>query len=100
MNTYTFPHMRGVADHVVAGKATGAQRRLASVHAAAKSEDRRTKDAYKNAVRLLQRLGVEIEQVSASGSTAEIDRLMAEHKWTPTQRFALKGALAAVGAIE
>jgi hypothetical protein len=74
------------------------KRRLAKVQAAA--TDPKKTQQFKDAVIGLRRLGMEIEQIAASGSIADLDHAMAERKWTPLQRFALKGNLAAVGAIE
>jgi hypothetical protein len=91
---HTINHIRAVdANQVPAPKG-----RLAKVLAA--KQDPVKKTAFDNAVRGLRRLGFEIEAIAASGSIAELDRVMAEKKWTSTERISLKHSLAIVGAIE
>jgi hypothetical protein len=88
-------------DHIRAVDPTqvpAAKGRLAKVQAAAK--DPIKQQAFTNAVRGLRRLGFEIEQIAASGNVAELDRVMADKKWTTTERISLKHSLAIVGAIE
>ena len=105
MSTLTkIPHMRAInADKVMASKIQAAaamadsQTRLANIRAAA--SDPKRKIAFNNAVRALGRLGFAIDQIAASGGTAQIDEAMKKLKWSTNERIALKANLSAVGAL-
>jgi hypothetical protein len=79
-------------------KEDGPKRRLANIKAAA--ADPVKSKVFEAAVVGLRRLGMEIEQIAASGSVADLDKAMRERKWKDFERFGLKAKLAAVGAIE
>ena len=80
-------------------KADGSKQRLESVKAASISKDPRVSGAFKLAKAGLQRLGLDIEAIAASGATAEIDNRARQYKWNSDQRIALKHSLSIVGAI-
>jgi hypothetical protein len=90
---HTINHIRAVD----AAKTSSQKSRLAKVQAAAADPAR--KAAFAIAVRGLQRLGFEIEQI-ASGNVAELDRKMSDMKWTSLERVTLKTNLATCGAID
>jgi hypothetical protein len=91
---HTINHIRAVD----AAKTSSQKSRLAKVQAAAADPAR--KAAFAIAVRGLQRLGFEIEQIAASGNVAELDRKMSDMKWTSLERVTLKTNLATCGAID
>jgi hypothetical protein len=90
---HTIPHIRAVDT----SKATPDKRRLNAVRAAATYPKK--KQAFALAVKGLQRLGMDIDAIAASGSVAEIDAAMTKMKWSTNERMLLKGNLATVGAI-
>jgi hypothetical protein len=84
---------------VHAAKEDSSKRRITAVKAAAASSDMRKKSAFLIAVAGLEKLGFEIEQIAASGSIADLDAKMREHKWSSTRKVALKNSLAIIGAV-
>jgi hypothetical protein len=92
--THTIAHIRAVD----ASKTSAQNSRLTNVQAAA--QDPTKKVAFKNAVSGLRRLGLEIEQIAASGNVSELDKAMTALGWTQLERFTLKNNLHACGAIE
>ena len=127
MTTYKFKSMRGVNSKIAelqattsnltldekksllaslerdvqaaADKTNGPKQRLASVKAAALSKDERVSESFKIAVRGLQRLGLEIDTICASGDISTINAAMRALKWTVVQRIMLKNALNIIGAL-
>jgi hypothetical protein len=89
--------VRGVKD--VAAKADGSKQRLDAINAAAVSTNKRTSGAYKTATAGLAKLGYSIDQIAASGSIADLEEKMKKHRWTATQKIALKMCLGICGAI-
>jgi hypothetical protein len=47
----------------------------------------------------VERLGFSLDAIAEAGGVRELDKAMTEKKWKNTDRMALKGALAAIGAI-
>jgi hypothetical protein len=82
-----------------AAKADGPKRRLDAIKAAAVSSNKRTSGAYKAATSGLEKLGYSLDQIAASGSTADVEAAMRQRKWTTNQQIGLKLALGIVGAI-
>jgi hypothetical protein len=83
-----------------AAKEDGPKRRLENIKAAAVSKDLRTAEAFKRVTASLQRLGYNLESIAASGSLpADLDEKMRSHRWTDTQKIALKLNLGIVGAL-
>jgi hypothetical protein len=82
-----------------AAKADGPKQRLDAIKAAAISSNKRTSGAYKTATAGLEKLGYSLDQIAASGSTADLEGRMRERKWTTNQQIGLKLALSIVGAI-
>ena len=66
--------------------ASGPKRRLESVKAAAVSTDLRTKEAFQGAVKMLKRLGTEIDAICASGDISSLTLKMQELRWDSVQR--------------
>jgi hypothetical protein len=91
--------LESLTDDIQAAAVDGPKKRLAAVSAAATSTNQRTKEAYKHAVKGLQRLGLAIDAICASGDVSQLDTKMKELKWNSEQRIGLKTALAIVGAI-
>ena len=75
------------------------KQRLDAIKAAAISTNARMKDAYLTASRGLQALGFAVDAIASSGSIADVEEKMREHKWTTVQQIGLKTALARIGAI-
>lgn len=75
----------------------GPKRRLESVKAAATSTDPRKKEAFQGAVKMLKRLGVEIDAIAASGDASSLASKMKELKWAPVQQTQLKLYLNIIG---
>jgi hypothetical protein len=82
-----------------AKQVTSPQGRLDSVKAAAKSTDKRVSRSYIDAVNGLRCLGFEIDQITASGSTKELNDAMRKANWSSEQRIGLKLNLHKIGAI-
>jgi hypothetical protein len=77
----------------------GPKRRLESVKAAAVATDPRRKEAFSGAVKMLKRLGTEIDAICASGDTSSLDEKMRALKWDSVQRMQLKLYLNIIGAV-
>jgi hypothetical protein len=88
-----------LGEMAAAKQVSSPQGRLASVTAAAKSEDRRVSQAYVAALNSLRRLGFELDQICASGATRELDEAMKKARWSSEQRIDLKLNLTKIGAI-
>jgi Holliday junction resolvasome RuvABC DNA-binding subunit len=86
-----------MASSAAYGKDIGAQSRLSKVMAA--SNDPTKKAAFDHAVKALSRLGFAIDQVAATGSTAQLDEAMKKLKWSTNERIALKANLGHIGAL-
>ena len=82
-----------------AAVADGPKKRLASVQAAAVSTDLRKKEAFQGAVKMLRRLGTEIDSICASGDISALTSKMEELKWSAVQRTQLKLYLGIIGAV-
>jgi hypothetical protein len=82
-----------------AAKTGSPQQRLANIQAAASSSDPKKKQAFNLAVNSLRKLGYEIDQIAASGSTKEIEDVMKKYSWDQARRVTLKSQLLAIGAI-
>ena len=76
----------------------GPKRRLESVKAAAVATDLRTQGAFKTAVKMLKRLGTELDVIAASGDISGLEKKTRELKWPPEQRTQLKLCLHIIGA--
>jgi hypothetical protein len=74
------------------------QRRLAAVKVAAVAKDARTKGAFETAIKLLKRLGSDLDKVCASGDFTELNKRALELKWPPENRTQLKLVLGIIGA--
>jgi hypothetical protein len=88
-------YMRGVADNAID---SAPKKRLAAVRAAAVSSNKRTSEAYKIAVAGLEKLGLEIDAICASGDASALDEKMKALRWSSNQRIGLKQALSICGA--
>ena len=75
------------------------KKRLAAIQAASVSTNARMKDAYVTASKGLAKLGYALDAVAGTGSIADVEAKMREHKWTSIQQIGLKTALARIGAI-
>jgi hypothetical protein len=75
----------------------GPKRRLESVKAAATSTNQRTKEAFTGAVKMLKRLGVEIDAIAASGDVSSLASKMKALKWASVERTQLKLYLSIIG---
>jgi hypothetical protein len=73
------------------------KRRLESVKAAAVATDQRTKEAFRTAVSMLKRLGLEIDAICASGDISSLDEKMRALKWDSVRRIQLKNSLGIIG---
>jgi hypothetical protein len=80
-----------------ASVADGPRRRLESVKAAATSTNQRTKEAFTGAVKMLKRLGVEIDAIAASGDVSSLASKMKALKWASVERTQLKLYLSIIG---
>ena len=68
--------------------ADGPKRRLENVKAAATATDLRTKEAFQGAVKMLKRLGTEIDSICASGDISSLTSKMQELKWELSSAYA------------
>lgn len=91
--------LESLSDDIQAAATDGSKKRLTSVQAAATSTNPRTKEAFKTAVSMLKRLGLEIDAICASGDVSSLHSKMKELKWTPIQRTQLKLSLGIIGAV-
>jgi hypothetical protein len=84
---------------IKAAAVTSSSSRMASIKAAAISANPKTKAAYDFAKKGVERLGFSLDAVAEAGGVRELDKAMAEKRWTNEQRIQLKTALANCGAI-
>jgi hypothetical protein len=91
--------LESLTAEIQAAAVGGPTKRLAAVSAAATSTNPRTQGAFKTAVRLLKRLGSELDAVCATGDISALDKKARELKWAPEQRTQLKLVLSIIGAI-
>jgi hypothetical protein len=78
---------------------------LASIRAAKMTKAMKMENPFdqtnvKSALRQMQRLGLNIDQIAASGDVKAVDRAMTEAGWKNTERMALKVVLANIGVID
>ena len=90
--------LESLSEDVQAATISNPKKRLESVKAAATAKDARTKGAFQTAVRLLKRLGSDLDAVCASGSIVNLDKRAVELKWPRENRTQLKLCLAIIGA--
>jgi hypothetical protein len=79
--------------------ASAPKKRLAAVQAAAVSTDQRTKEAFTGAVKMLKRLGTEIDAICASGDVSSLSSKMEALRWDSVQRTQLQLYLGIIGAV-
>ena len=78
---------------VQAAAVGGPQRRLAAVKAAATAKDARTKGAFETAVKMLKRLGSELDAVCASGNIDALDIVGPYRRVLPVPTMELRTAI-------
>lgn len=82
-----------------ASKEAVEKRRVAAIRAAANDPDRSV--AFKSSLRGLRRLGLSLEELSASADgIGDLNRAMDKSGWQTFERIQLKTSLASIGAID
>jgi hypothetical protein len=74
--------------------------RAAKLNAALKSTDRKDEINIKTALRSMQRLGLDINEIAASADVKAVEAAMAKQHWQPLERMQLKTTLANLGVID
>jgi hypothetical protein len=91
--------LESLTEEIQAAAIGGPKKRLAAVSAAATSTNPRVAGAFKTAVRMLKRLGSELDAVCASGDIGALEKKARELEWSPEHRTQLKLCLRIIGAI-